>query len=251
MKVVGVIPSRYASSRFPGKPLALIQGRPLILHVVDQVRRAKSLNHMLVATDDERIASVVREAGGEVVMTTSDCPTGSDRIAQAIGDAPYDIVVNIQGDEPKVDPGVIDATVEALLASPDCGVSTAMVPIRVKDDFLSPHVVKVVCDKNGRALYFSRSPIPSPARLSPPVANVPDFVWGMKHLGLYAFRKQILMDFVTWPQTPIEQRECLEQLRLMENGISIRVVEVVHDSIGVDTPEELAQLNQSLSRAER
>jgi 3-deoxy-manno-octulosonate cytidylyltransferase (CMP-KDO synthetase) len=249
MKVVGVIPSRYGSTRFPGKPLALIQGRPLIAHVVDRVREARSLDRFLVATDDERIARAVREAGGEVAMTSSSCPTGSDRVAEAVGEGGWDIIVNIQGDEPNVDPSVIDRTVEALVESPDCGVATAMVALYNKEDFLSPSNVKVVCDGRGRALYFSRSPIPSLARLDEAATRAASFVWGMKHLGLYAYRKEVLMQFVRWPQTPLEKRECLEQLRLMEHGVAIRVVEVQHDSIGVDTPEELEQLNRTLSGA--
>jgi 3-deoxy-manno-octulosonate cytidylyltransferase (CMP-KDO synthetase) len=247
MKIVGVIPSRYASTRFPGKPLALILGKPLILHTIDQAKQARLLDRVVVATDDDRIAKVVRDAGHEVRMTSPDCPTGSDRVAQAIGHEDWDIVVNIQGDEPKVDPGVIDRAVQALIDMPDCGVSTAMVALRNREDYEASSNVKVVCAPDGRALYFSRSPIPSPARLSEAEKSAPGFVWGMKHLGLYAFRKDVLMKFVKWPQTPLEKRECLEQLRLMEHGIGIRVVEVDHDSIGVDTPEELEQLNRSLS----
>lgn len=247
MRTIGVIPSRYASTRYPGKPLALIQGKPLILHVVDQARKARLLDRVLVATDDERIAEVVRSAGCDVALTSPDCPTGSDRVAEAIGGEDWDIVVNIQGDEPKVDPAVIDRTTQGLIDAPRCGVGTAMVPIRRKEDFLSPHVVKVVCDPEGRALYFSRSPIPSPDRLAPQASEAADFVWGMKHLGLYAFRREVLVDFVRWEQTPLERRECLEQLRLMEHGVGIRVVQVEHDSIGVDTPEELEALNRTLA----
>ncbi len=244
MKVVGVIPARYGSTRFPGKALVSLHGKPLILHVVDRVREASLLNHFCVATDDDRIAEAVRSTGCEVALTSKNCATGSDRIAEVVRKQgkDWDIIVNIQGDEPYISPTVIDAVVEALMASPDCGVSTAMVPILRKEDFYSPHVVKAVADSQGRALYFSRSPIPSPDRLTPEELRAEDFCWGMKHLGIYAYRKAILMDFTQWPQTPLEKRERLEQLRLMEHGIRIRIVEVAHDSIGVDTPEELAEL---------
>ena len=251
MKVVGVIPSRYASVRYPGKALALLRGKPLILHVVDQVRRATSLDEVIVATDDDRIADAVRSAHCQVAMTSSECPTGSDRVAEAVRGRDWDIVVNIQGDEPDVDPRVIDRVVEALIESPDCGVGTAMVPIRDRESFFSPHNVKAICDPQGRAIYFSRSPLPSPERLSEDEIDEPGFCWGMKHLGLYAYRLAVLLEFTQWAQTPLEKREQLEQLRLLEHGIKIRIVEVEHDSIGVDTPEELAQAERRMSRAER
>lgn len=247
MKVIGVIPARYGSTRFPGKPLALLAGRPLVLHVVDRAREASGLDEFLVATDDDRIAEVVREAGAEVVMTSAQCATGSDRIAEAIAGRDCDIVVNLQGDEPDVNPAVIDQCIQALADDPECGVATAMIAIRDKADFESPHIVKVVCDTSGRALFFSRAQIPSPARLTGSQTAEPGFIWGMKHLGLYAYRTDVLRRFVAWPQTPIEKRESLEQMRLLENGIVIRVVETQWDSVGVDTPEELERLNASLA----
>lgn len=244
MKIAGVIPARYASKRFPGKALVQLHGKPLIVHVVERARMATCLDALVVATDDERIADAVRAIGADVAMTSPECQTGSDRVAEVARGEAWDIVVNIQGDEPYIDPGVIDAVAGALAESQDCGVGTAMVAIRNQEDFLSPHVVKVVCDPRGRAMYFSRSPIPSPARLSAAEIGEPGFCWGMKHLGLYAYRKWTLMDFTRREQTPIEKRECLEQLRLMEHGVGIRVVEVQHDSIGVDTPEELMRLEK-------
>lgn len=242
VRIVGVIPSRYGSTRFPGKPLVQIHGKPLIVRVVEQARKAEILDKVIVATDDDRIADTVRAIGCDVAMTSPDCATGSDRIAEAIGDDPWDIIINIQGDEPFIDPRVIDAVGRALAEDPECGVATAMTPIRSLEDFQSPHVVKAVSDPQGRAVYFSRSPIPSPARLSDQDIKAPDFKWGMKHLGLYAYRRDILLAYTKWPQTPLEKRECLEQLRLLERGIKIRLVEVEHDSIGVDTPEELKRL---------
>jgi 3-deoxy-manno-octulosonate cytidylyltransferase (CMP-KDO synthetase) len=152
------------------------------------------------------------------------------------------VIVNIQGDEPYIDPAVIDTVATALIESPDCGVATAMVAVRNLEDFQSPHVVKAVADPDGRALYFSRSPIPSSARLTDEQIRAPGFSWGMKHLGLYAFRREVLLAFTQWPQTPLEKRESREQLRLMEHGVRSRLAEVEHDSIGVDTPEELRQL---------
>lgn len=242
MRIVGVIPSRYGSTRFPGKPLVEIHGKALIVRVVEQARKASVLERVIVATDDDRIAAVVRAAGCDVALTSPDCPTGSDRIAEAIEDEPWDIIVNIQGDEPYIDPRVIDAVGRALVEDPECGVATAITPIHSLEDFQSPHVVKAVSDPMGRALYFSRSPIPSPARLADADIKAPDFKWGMKHLGLYAYRREVLLAYTKWPQTPLEKRESLEQLRLMERGIKIRLVEVAHDSIGVDTPEDLKRL---------
>lgn len=265
LNIAGVIPARYGSTRFPGKSLALLGGRALILHVVDRAREAAKLDTLVVATDDERIADVVRadavHAGHcEVQMTSPQCATGSDRVAEVARGRDWDIVVNIQGDEPCLDPGVIDALVQALIDDPDCGVATPVVPIADEADFLSPHVVKAVADAEGRALYFSRSPLPSSSRLTPSetraetgaaVESNPDgehFRWGMKHLGLYAFRTAVLFEFTQWPQTPLERREQLEQLRLLEHGVKIKIIETDHDSVGVDTPEELDRLNNLLEQ---
>lgn len=245
MKIVGVIPARWASKRFPGKALVQLHGKPLVVHCVERAREVPSLDRVICATDDDRIAEVVRATGCEVVMTSPECNTGGDRVAEVVRDMDVDVVVNIQGDEPYIHPGVIDAVVRGLVDAPDCGVGTARVALKDQEDFLSPHVVKVVCDPRGRALYFSRSPIPSPARLTDEMMREPGFRWGFKHLGLYAYRRQVLMDFTRWPQTPLERRESLEQLRLMEHGVAIRVVEVEHDSIGVDTPEEWMMLERS------
>lgn len=249
MRVVGVIPARYGSTRFPGKPLALLQGKALILHVIDRLRATKHLEEIVVATDDRRILDVAQGHDCKAVMTSDQCQSGSDRVAEVAADQPWEIVLNVQGDEPTVDPGVLDAVVEALDRNPDCGVSTAMVPIHDRSDFFSPHVVKVVCDPEGRAFYFSRSPIPSPDRLEASAADEPGFIWGMKHLGIYAFRKEVLMSYAKWQPAELEQREQLEQLRLLDHGVNICVVRTEHDSIGVDTPEELEQLERSLAGA--
>jgi 3-deoxy-manno-octulosonate cytidylyltransferase (CMP-KDO synthetase) len=243
VSIAGVIPARFGSTRFPGKPLALLHGRPLIVHVCEHAAAARRLNHFWVATDDERIAVAVRRAGYEARLTPSDCPSGTDRIVASLrGNDPWDILVNIQGDEPRIDPTVVDAVADALIASSDCGVATAAVPIRERADFDSPHVVKVVIRPDGQALYFSRSPLPSPARLDSTRLQAADFTWGLKHLGLYAYRLDVAYDFARWEPTPLELRERLEQLRFLEHGVGIHVVIVAHDSIGIDTPEELEQL---------
>lgn len=249
MKTVGIIPARYGSTRFPGKALASLHGKPIIVHCAESTSRATTLDRVIIATDHEAIAEVVREAGFEVAMTSPDCMTGGDRVAEVVRKlgADWEIVVNVQGDEPYISPAVIDDIVGALRDAPDCGVSTAMVKIPTKEDFLSPHNVKAVASPTGRALYFSRSPIPSLARVTEEEVAAPDFYWGMKHLGLYAYRKDVLLKFTQWPQTPLEKRERLEQLRLMENGIGIRIVEVAHDSVGVDTPEELEALRKAVA----
>lgn len=245
--IVGIIPARYASSRFPGKPLALLAGRPMIVHVCERVAEAHTLEAFWVATDDERIAEAVRAAGYEARMTSPDCPSGTDRIAASLGeDDYYDIIINIQGDEPRLDPSVVDAVAQALAEAPDCGVSTAAVALRDGEAFASPHVVKVVTSPQGRALYFSRAPIPSLARLAPEATSAEGFVFGLKHLGIYGYRREVLAQCAAWQPTPLEKRECLEQLRFMEHGVAIQVAVVAHDSIGVDTPEELEMLNIQL-----
>lgn len=242
-RIAGVIPARWASTRFPGKPLADLHGRPLVVHVCERVAQAQRIERLWVATDDTRIADVVERAGFEVRMTPPECASGTDRIAASLRPGePWTILVNIQGDEPRVSPLVIDAVADALAGTPEAGVATACVPIREQADFESPHVVKAVLRPDGRALYFSRSPLPSPARLDSEATQQPGFVWGLKHLGLYAYRRDVLERFATLAQTPLEARECLEQLRLMEHGIGIQAAIVEHDSIGVDTPEDLQTL---------
>lgn len=249
MDILGVIPARYASTRFPGKLLAPLQGRPLILHTIESARTSRRLTRILVATDDARIADAIRPSGVEIRMTSPGCASGSDRIAEAVRNDPAELIVNIQGDEPCIEGAVIDRVIDGLIAAPDCGVATAVVAIHAENDFTSPHIVKAVMDLSARALYFSRSPIASISRVPGDERARPDFRFGWKHLGLYAYRRDVLMTFTSLPPSPLEQREQLEQLRLLENGFKIRIVEVEQDSIGVDTPEELAELNRSLGAA--
>ncbi|MGB9692696.1 MAG: 3-deoxy-manno-octulosonate cytidylyltransferase [Candidatus Sumerlaeaceae bacterium] len=243
MKVIGVIPSRYASVRLPAKPLVLIAGKPLVQWVWEAASKARTLDELLVATDDERIAKVVRDFGGKAVMTPASCPSGTDRIATAIADSPCDVVVNVQGDEPLMAAENIDACVKALFADAEAAVATPMVQLTNEAEITAPHVVKVVYDAHGYALYFSRSPIPNCVRASAEErASVPV----MKHLGLYVYRRGALEEFVKLPPSRYERVEKLEQLRFLEAGHRIRMVEVAHDSVGVDTPEDVVAVEALL-----
>ena len=233
MNVAAVIPARYASTRLPGKPLLEIAGKPMIQWVVERVRRARTVGQVLVATDDPRIVEAVRAFGGRAVLTSADHPSGTDRIAEAVRGLDAAVVVNVQGDEPLIHPAVVDACVRPLLEGEEAPVVTACVPIAsagVRDD---PAVVKVVRDLKGYALYFSRSVIP----LDRDGEGVGPWY---KHLGLYAYRREFLLEYVGWEPTPLERTERLEQLRVLERGFRIRVVTVEHDSVAVDTPEALA-----------
>ncbi|HXS69200.1 MAG TPA: 3-deoxy-manno-octulosonate cytidylyltransferase [Candidatus Polarisedimenticolia bacterium] len=243
MRILGIIPARYASTRFPGKPLALIAGKPLIQHVVEQCKRAKSLDDVIVATDDNRIADAAR-AFSRVEMTRADHPSGSDRIAEVAARCQCDAVVNIQGDEPLIDPAVIDTVAGALAGSE---MSTAAVPIRNVDEYDNPNVVKVVVNSAGRALYFSRRTIPYLREAASRSANeqLAAFPF-LKHLGIYGYRRETLLRLVKFPVSPLENAEKLEQLRALENGIQIAVVKVNYDSVGVDVPEDVARVEKIL-----
>jgi len=241
MTAAGVIPARYASSRFPGKALAPIGGRPMIQRVYEGARRARSLRTVVVATDDERIAEACRTFGAPVVMTAAGHPTGTDRLSEVASGLEDEVIVNIQGDEPLIEDFVIDAAVEALLEDPGVSMATVVHAIgpEVRDD---PNRVKVVIDRNGRALYFSRSPIPYVRADGTP----PDTIW--QHVGLYAYRRAFLLDFVGLPPTPAEQAEGLEQLRALEHGHPIRcaAVEGWH-SLPVDVPEDVPRVEARLA----
>jgi 3-deoxy-manno-octulosonate cytidylyltransferase (CMP-KDO synthetase) len=246
MKVIGVIPSRYASVRLPAKPLAKIGGKMLVQWVWEAAAAARTLSEVMVATDDERIADAVTGFGGRVEMTSPECPSGTDRIAQAVGGTDAEVVVNIQGDEPLMDPSNIDACVNALLADPAAAVSTPMVALRDADDYRAIHVVKVVSDAAGYALYFSRAPIPDRSRAGEGDGE-PGAPLAMKHLGLYVYRRAALEAFVKMPPSRYERLEKLEQLRFLEAGHRIRMVEVAHDSIGVDTPDDVRAVEAVLA----
>ncbi len=256
LAIVGVIPARFAATRLPGKPLADIAGRPLVQHVFERARLARCLDRLVVATDDQRIVDAARGFGAEAVLTSPRSRTGSDRVAEAAVGFPADIVVNLQGDEPLLDPAVIDATVEGLLATPDADLATAAVRIVDVADMVSPDVVKVLVGSRGQALWFSRAPIPF-VRVTPPdpAASARDAVaqgLARRHIGIYAFRRAALMAFAGWPSSPFEAAEGLEQLRVLEGGLRLRVVDV--DSAGgpaVDTPQDLARVRAILAAGEK
>jgi 3-deoxy-manno-octulosonate cytidylyltransferase (CMP-KDO synthetase) len=245
MKIVGIVPARYASTRFPGKPLALVAGKPLIQRVVERCQLARSLEAVIVATDDARIQELVR-GFCRVEMTRPDHPSGSDRIAEVAERCDCDAVVNIQGDEPLMDPAVIDS-VAAALANSNAGMSTAATPIRNPGEYDNPNVVKVVVNAAGRALYFSRRTIPYLREAASRSANeqLAAFPF-LKHLGIYGYRRETLLRLVRFPVSPLEAAEKLEQLRALEHGIDIEVVRVDYDSIGVDLPEDVGKVEKVL-----
>ncbi len=239
MTAVGVIPARYEASRFPGKPIAKIAGLPMIQRVWEGASRARRLRGVLVATDDSRIAAICREFGAEVAMTRDDHPTGTDRIAEVAASLDDAIVVNIQGDEPLIEGFVIDAAVEALEAAPEAAMST-VVHAAEPSAMADPNRVKVVLDRSGDALYFSRSPVPY-AR--DPEAPAPSW----QHVGLYAYRRPFLLDFVGLERTPAERAEALEQLRALEHGYRIRCAVVEGwSSVPVDVPEDVVEVEARL-----
>ncbi|MGB6221913.1 3-deoxy-manno-octulosonate cytidylyltransferase [Haloferula sp.] len=240
--ITGILPARWGSSRFPGKPLHLIAGKPLIQHVWERCSRCMRLDDLLIATDDERIFSAAEAFGARAVMTSSEHPTGTDRIAEAIASLPGTThVVNIQGDEPLIDPELIDELAATMANEPDLDMATAANPLDPADPAVNdPNVVKVVTTLDGRALYFSRSPLPF---FRNPVQDLPV----LRHKGIYAYRRTFLERFVTWPPSPLEQAESLEQLRALENGASIKVLTTTDTSPGVDTPEQAREIERLLS----
>ena len=244
MKIIGVIPARYASTRFPGKPLALIAGKPLIQRVVEQCQKARSLAEVIVATDDSRIADVAQKFC-RVEMTRADHPSGSDRIAEVAARLKCEAVVNIQGDEPLIDPAVVDAVAGALEQNE---MSTAATPVREPAEYDNANVVKVVVNAAGHALYFSRRTIPylRDAAGRSTAEQLAAFPF-LKHLGIYGYRRETLLRLVKFPVSPLESAEKLEQLRALENGISIAVVKVAYDSVGVDTPGDVAKVEKFLA----
>ena len=245
MNIAGIIPARYGSSRFPGKPLELLAGKPVIEHVVDQCRLANRLSEVIVATDDQRIADVASKFC-RVEMTRADHPSGSDRVAEVAKRSEFDAIVNVQGDEPMIDPGVIDR-VAALLD--DNEMSTAAVPIADAAEHDNPNAVKVVVNAAGQALYFSRHTIPylRDAADAPSEEQLAAFPF-LKHLGIYGYRRETLLRLVGRPVSPLERAEKLEQLRALENGIAIAVAVVDHDSVGIDTPEDLQRVHEILTK---
>lgn len=243
MRVLGIIPARFASTRFPGKPLHPIAGKPLVQHVVERCRQATSLSEVVVATDDERIAAVVR-GFCRVEMTSPDHPSGTDRIAEVMRRVAADAAVNIQGDEPLMEPNVVDAVAGALA---DAEMSTAATPIRSAADYDNPNVVKVVVSVSGHALYFSRRTIPylRDAASRQTTEQLAAFPF-LKHLGIYGYRRETLLRLVGVPVSSLEEAEKLEQLRALEHGIGIAVVRVNHESVGVDVPADVDRVLEAM-----
>ncbi len=244
MRVAAVIPARYGSTRLDGKVLADIAGKPMVQHVYERATEAGCFESIIVATDDERVAEAVRAFGGSVEMTRADHASGTDRIAEVAGKSDYQLIVNIQGDEPLMDPQAIQAVVEPFLEEPGLRMSTIATRITDQQEHLNPAAVKVVVDRAGFALYFSRAPIPYfriDGPQPPPDApqQHPCGLWPLKHCGMYAYTKETLLWLASLPPTQLEQTEGLEQLRALEHGCPIRVVEVDYSPIGVDTAEDL------------
>ena len=229
-RILGVIPARFASTRFPGKALASISGKPMVRHVWERASQSRLLDRLLVATDDERIAAAARDFGAETALTSLAHTSGTDRVAEAAATTDAEIIVNIQGDEPLIDPAAIDLAISTLLDDPACRMATLKRRIERAEDVANPNVVKVVTTFDGWALYFSRSPIPS---------NRGGSARWWKHIGLYVYRRDLLLAYSGLRRGELEQAEQLEQLRALENGIGIRVAETEYDTIGVDTPEDL------------
>ncbi len=242
-RIYGIIPARWGSTRFPGKALHPIAGKPLVQHVWERCREATALEDVIVATDDERIAATVRDFGGRVELTSADHPSGTDRLAEVaarLPDATH--FINVQGDEPTVPAGLINRLAQALIDDPALEMVTAATLLHDAADFENPNVVKVVLAANGDALYFSRSSIPFTGFLHS-IAGVP--IYG--HHGIYGYSRGFLEKFVTWPPSALEKAERLEQLRALENGVRIRVLITDHAALGVDSPEDVAAAESALA----
>ena len=237
MNVVGVIPARYSSTRFEGKIIADVLGKPMIQHVYERAKEARLLEDVIIAADDDRVINAIKEFGGKVIFTSPDQPTGSDRIAEVVNPLDVRVVVNIQGDEPLIRPKMINDLASALLEDESIVMATLIKKIDNPEDVSNPNVVKVVVDKDGFALYFSRSPIPY-ARTSSGICY--------KHIGLYAYTKDFLFTFTNLPALNLESSEALEQLRALEYGYKIKTVETEYDTVGVDTPEDLEKVKAIL-----
>ena len=236
MEAIGIIPARFAAIRFPGKVLEEVAGKPILQHVYERARKAGSLDKVIIATDDDRIVKTAKGFGAEAVMTSKDHRSGTDRLTEAVEPIEVAIVVNIQGDEPLIHPSMIDSLVEVLKSDSSLAMATLKYRIEDKNQIEDPNVVKVVTDTNGDALYFSRSPIPCGGSKGKGAF--------FKHIGIYAYIKDFLFTFTRLAPSALEEAERLEQLRVLENGFKIRVVETEYDTIAVDTPEDLEKLRK-------
>jgi 3-deoxy-manno-octulosonate cytidylyltransferase (CMP-KDO synthetase) len=242
-KIVVVIPARYGSTRLPGKPLVLLAGKPMIQRVFERAKLSKRVERVIVATDDERIVDAVEAFGGEARMTRPDHRTGTERVAEVAAHVEGDVFVNVQGDEPLLDPEAVDAAISSLLEEPPASISTVATPVKTPGDIMDPNVVKTVLDFESNALYFSRAPIPWVRDTAGKI-----LVRHWKHLGLYVFQRAALLEYPTLPQRELEKIEQLEQLRWLENGWKIRVAEVAHDAVSVDVPEDVARVEKLLQK---
>lgn len=242
MKTIGVIPARFASTRFPGKVLAKIGGKPMVQHVWEQARRCRQLDEVRIACDHPDVLKAAQGFGAQAVMTDPNLPSGSDRIAAVVKDLAVEVVVNIQGDEPFVDPQTIDALAALLKNDPGVQMGTVIKEIANEAEFNNPNVVKCVVDAEGHALYFSRSPIPFNRDAAAGAKRY-------KHLGLYAYRKDFLLTYKDWPKSVLETTEQLEQLRVLENGHRIKTVVTAHESVAVDTPQDLEKAEAWLKQS--
>ncbi|HYP29893.1 MAG TPA: 3-deoxy-manno-octulosonate cytidylyltransferase [Blastocatellia bacterium] len=249
-KAVAIIPARYASTRLPGKPLLPLANIPMIMHVVERASRARLVSRVIVATDDERILRAVASHGGEARLTSPEAASGTDRVAEVAASVDSDLVVNVQGDEPLIEPATIDAAIEPLALDPEILISTTSEPITSVEDVFNPSVVKVVTDSRGFALYFSRSPLPY-VRPAPGLTLEESLRLDArllsnyrKHSGLYAYRSGFLRQFAGMEPSPLERLESLEQLRALENGYRIRIVQVEHRSTGVDTEQDYERVKR-------
>lgn len=241
MKIIGVIPSRYGSTRFPGKPLFLIKGKTLVERVYRQARKAKFLDDVVIATDDRRIFTAAEGFGARVVMTSPRCKSGTDRLAEVARKyfKPSDVLVNIQGDEPLISPVLIDKIAREFIDNAKLDMATAVCRVKDKKDALNPNIVKAVIDRNGYALYFSRAAIPFTR------SGFKGQLY--KHIGIYGYRAEFLARFSKWPQAMLEKTEMLEQLRALENGVRIKTVISVIDSAGVDVPSDIKKIEKRLN----
>jgi len=241
-KVVGIIPARWSSTRFPGKSLHLIADKPLLQHVWKRCLKAKNLHSVIIATDDMRIAEAAFGWGAEVALTSPRHQSGTDRVAEVARNAKhFAFVINIQGDEPLIDPFLIDRLIKKLRSDPKVDIVTAAHPFEYPGEAFSQHQVKVIVDARGRALYFSRAAIPFPRN--------PSKIKYLRHQGIYGFRRDALLRFVKWKRGPLERAESLEQLRALENGVSVHVLLTKHGSPGVDTPADAEALERKLAHA--
>lgn len=236
MKIAVCIPARYASTRFPGKVLAKDTGKYLIQHTYEQAKKAKLPQRVIIAADDPKIVEAAKAFGAECVLTSTEHKSGTDRIAEATANVDADIVINVQGDEPEIDPDHIDYLARLLMDNPDCPMVTLAAPFALADQVANPNIVKVVLDARGRAIYFSRSPIPYDREK----AGIGPAEQYRRHIGIYAYRKDFLLKITKLPQTPLEKLEKLEQLRAIENGFAILVGKVDRTRDGIDTPEQYA-----------